>query len=164
MKRTIFALSTVLVVFVAVFAVLVVRPVRKVKATPTPCSTLNGTLEGYYGWTEFGLEPESFRIPFWTQVGLAYFDGSGNFSESNIYYIENGVPDSGNPGSVTGGTYTVSSDCTMTITYSWGGETYYDNGVVVAGGSEVIADEYGPPRGRDMTTGHVEIKKVMGPT
>jgi hypothetical protein len=32
--------------------------------------------------------------------------------------------------------------------------------IVDANGSEVIADEYGPQTGPNMTTGHVDIKKV----
>ena len=36
MKRTIFGLATILVVFLTVFAVLVLHPVRKVKALPPP--------------------------------------------------------------------------------------------------------------------------------
>ncbi len=162
MKRTIFGLATILVVIVTVFAVLVLRPVRKVKAGPAPCSV--STLMGDYGWTEFGMEPEQFPAPFWTQTGLAHFDGSGNFSESKIYYIENGRPDSGNPSSITGGTYTVDSDCTVTICYIWQGETYTDHGVVVGtdgiAGYEVIAEESSKKKD---TTGHVDIKRVLAP-
>ncbi len=157
MKRTIFGLATIFVVFLTVFAVLVVHPVRKVKATP-PCS--NATLNGTYGWTEFGSEPEQFPAPFWTQTGLADFNGSGGFSESKIYYIENGHPDPANPSSVTGGTYTVDSDCTVTICYTWEGETYTDHGVIVDGVnvSEVIASEHSHKKD---TTGHVDIKRVV---
>jgi hypothetical protein len=146
-----------LVVFAAVIAVLVVRPVRTVKAQPG-CS--NRTLMGNYGWTEFGHEPESEGTPFWTMVGLVQFDGNGNFSGSNIYYIENGTPDPANPSSVTGGTYTVNSNCAVTITYSWEGETYTDHGLIVdAVGGEVIADEYSSDND---TTGHVDVKKIWG--
>ena len=45
MKRTIFLLSIMLVVFVAVFAVLVLRPIRKVRAYPPPARTLERTSE-----------------------------------------------------------------------------------------------------------------------
>jgi hypothetical protein len=55
MKRTIFGLATILVVFLTVLAVLVVHPSRKVKAH-RGCS--NRTLMGDYGWTEFGTEFE----------------------------------------------------------------------------------------------------------
>jgi len=96
---------------------------------------------------------------FWTSVGLVHFDGNGNFTGSNIYDIENGVPDPGNPSSDTDGTYTVNSNCTVTITYTWAGDTYSDHGVVVgANGSEVIADEYDETTSD--TTGHVDMMKV----
>ena len=52
MKRTIFVLLTMLVVFVAVFSVLVLRPVPKVKAT-IGCS--NATLFGNYGLVASGF-------------------------------------------------------------------------------------------------------------
>ena len=55
MKRTIFGLATVLVVFLTVLAVLVVHPVRTVKAHHG-CS--DRTLMGDYGWTEFGSDKE----------------------------------------------------------------------------------------------------------
>ena len=97
---------------------------------------------------------------FWTSVGLVHFDGNGNFTGSNIYDIENGVPDPGNPSSDTDGTYTVNSNCTVTITYTWEGGTYTDHGLVVdAIGGEVIAAEQGS---NSDTTGHVDIKKIWG--
>ena len=55
MKRTIFGLATILLVFLTVLAVLVVHPSRKVKAH-RGCS--DRTLMGDYGWTEFGTEFE----------------------------------------------------------------------------------------------------------
>jgi hypothetical protein len=113
---------------------------------------------GDYGWTEFGYEPESDPVDFWTAVGLVHFDGDGHFTGNNIYSIDSGTPDPDNPTSDTDGTYTVNSNCTITITYTWESATYTDHGVVVgADGSEVIADEYGS--GSD-TTGHVDIKKI----
>jgi len=159
MKRTIFGLATILVVFLTVLAVLVVHPLRTVKAHHG-CS--DRTLMGDYGWTEFGTEFEYSPPEFWTQVGLVHFDGNGSFTGSELYGIENGLPDPLNgTTSITGGTYTVKPDCTVKITYTWESDTYYDHGVVVdANGSEVIAAEYGPDTGPDMTTGHVDIKKV----
>ena len=158
MKRTIFGLATILVVFLTVMAVLVVHPSRKVKAH-RGCS--NRTLMGDYGWTDFGTEFEYTPPEFWTDVGLVHFDGNGVFTGSNIYDIENGVPDPGNPSINTDGTYAVNPDCTVKITYTWESDTYTDHGVIVgANGSEVIADEYGPQTGPNMTTGHVDMKKV----
>jgi hypothetical protein len=159
MKRTIFGLATILVVFLTVLAVLAVRPLRTVKAHHG-CS--DRTLMGNYGWTEFGYEPEDTPTPnFWTSIALVHFDGNGNFTGGEGYSVDNGSPDADNgTTSITDGTYTVNSDCTIKITYTWG-STYHDHGVVVGpDGSEVIADEYGPDSGSDMTTGHVNMKKV----
>ena len=154
MKRTIFGLATILVVFLTVLAVLAVRPLRTVKAHHG-CS--DRTLMGNYGWTEFGYEPEG-APDFWTAAGLVHFDGNGHFSSNDIYSIDNGTPDPNNPSSDTDGTYTVNSDCTIAITYTWESGTYTDHGVVVgADGSEVIANEYS---GSNDTTGQVDIKKV----
>ena len=109
MKRTIFALATVLAVFVAVFAVLVLRPVPKVKAHHhVGCS--NGTLMGFYGFNAFGSNSGDPA----TLEGLLYFDGNGNLSGTEFYAVVNGVPDPGNPNSFTGATYSVNPDCTMT--------------------------------------------------
>jgi len=156
MRRTIFALATILVVFLTVLAVLVVHPVRTVKAH-RGCS--DRTLMGNYGWQEFGNEYETTSTPhpsFWTETGLVHFDGDGNFSASQGYYIENGA--ASGPYSATG-TYTVESDCTVTITYTSDSSTYIDHGVIVdANGSEVIAVEYDDTVVD--TTGHVDIKKM----
>jgi len=158
MKRTIFGLATILLVFLTVLAVLVVHPSRKVKAH-RGCS--DRTLMGDYGWTEFGTEFEYSPPQFWTQVALVHFDGNGTFTASEAYGIVNGVPDANNGIGSASGTYTVTPNCTIQITYTWDSDTYYDHGVVVdADGSEVIADEYGPQTGPEMTTGHVDIKKV----
>jgi hypothetical protein len=54
---------------------------------------------------------------------------------------------------------TVESDCTMTITYTYQGNTYNDHGVVVGiDGSEVIANEVDTTVVD--TTGHVDMKKI----
>ncbi|MGO8733155.1 MAG: hypothetical protein ACLQVM_10205 [Terriglobia bacterium] len=71
MKRTIFGLATILVVFLTVFAVLAVHPSRKVKAH-RGCS--DRTLIGDYGWTEFGTEFEETPYSFWTYDALVHFD------------------------------------------------------------------------------------------
>jgi hypothetical protein len=158
MKRTIFGLATILVVFLTVLAVLVVHPSRKVKAH-RGCS--DRTLMGDYGWTEFGTEFEYSPPQFWTQVALVHFDGNGTFTAGEAYDILNGVPDANNGTGSATGTYTVNPNCTIQITYTWDSDTYYEHGVVVdANGSEVIADEYGPQTGPNMTTGHVDMKKV----
>jgi hypothetical protein len=165
MKRAIVVLLTVLVVFVAVFAVLVLRPVQKVKATPYCGQT---QLNGPYAWTETGTE---FEVPFahppssWTEAGLVEFDGTSTVTSSNLYYIENGV--ASGPGSATG-SYTVAGTfpaCTVTITYTWENETYTDHGVIVFEGvdtvDEVVAVEHSNKKD---TTGTVRIKRISPAT
>ena len=152
MKRTIWAVTTLLIVFATLLTVLLVRPLGTVKAH-RGCS--NRTLVGDYGWTEFGLEAETTGAPFWTQTGLVHFDGTGTFSGRNINYVESGT--ASGPSTETG-TYSVDSNCTVSITYTWNSDTYTDNGVVVGtNGSEVVASEYSS---ESDTTGHVDIKRV----
>jgi hypothetical protein len=114
---------------------------------------------GDYGWSEFGYDPEDSPASFWTGVELVHFDGNESFSASETYYIANGVPDPTNGTASVSGTYTVNSDCTVKLTYTWAGHTYSDHGVVVgANGSEVIADEYDETTSD--ITGHLDIKKI----
>jgi hypothetical protein len=154
MKRTILALATVLVVFVAVFAVLVLRPVPKVKAHHG-CS--NRTLKGDYGFNASGFnsgEPATLE-------GLLNFDGNGNLTGSSLYTVVNGVPDPGNPNSFTGATYTVNSDCTMTANgISIYSATVTAYGVVVdMGGGEITGDLLSSNQN---TTATFDVKRVQG--
>jgi len=168
MKRTLFGFGTLLVVFLVVFAVLAVHPARKVKGAPAPCST--STLSGNYAWLETGFEPQEAR-PFhfppvppssWVESSIVTFDGSGGFSASNIYDIENGVPDSGNPSSVSGGTYSIdSTSCALTINYTWEDINYTDHGVALASGSGFTAVEQD---NKKETTGKVEGRLIANPT
>ena len=148
MKRTIFVLLTILVVFATVFAVLVVHPLRTVNAQHHGCS--NRTLFGDYGMTVFGYESSGEPASI---VGLLHFDGTGNLTGSKIYIVTNGTPSSKNPNTLTGATYDISSDCTITMLFS---PTWTSHGVLVgAYGSEVIADvENGAG------TATMDIKKV----
>ena len=112
MKRTIFALSTILVVFVALFAVLVLRPVAKVKAGQG-CS--NATLRGSYGLVAAGFWHVAGPVPSDLSM-LIKFDGRGGLSGSSMNIVVDGSPGPGNPYNFAGGTYTVYSDCTCTFT------------------------------------------------
>jgi hypothetical protein len=152
MKRTILRFASALGVFLAVLGVLAVHQVRTVKAHHG-CS--ERTLMGDYGWTEFGLEPETTGTPFWSQTGLVHFDGNGNFTGRDLYDVESGALDGP---STEAGTYTVDSACTITISYTWESEVYTDHGVIVgANGSEVIAEESSE---LSDTTGHVDMKQI----
>ena len=117
MKRTILALSTTLVVFVALFAVFVLRPVAKVKAT-TGCS--DATLYGSYGIVaqgfQGGMPGDTELYPPANFSMLAKFDGDGHFTGSSLNVFVAGNPSPHNPASFIGGTYTVYSDCTCKLT------------------------------------------------
>ena len=152
MKRAVLGLATIFIVFLSVFAVFLGRPLHTAKAS-RGCS--NRTVMGNYGWSEFGMEPETKGTPFWTMAGLAYFDGNENFTGTQGYMVTNGVP---TPPGATTGTYHVDSDCTITITYDFESETYTDHGVVVGpNGSEIMAVE--SSSGSD-TTGKVDLKRL----
>ncbi len=148
MRRTIYALLTTLVVFATVLAVLVVQPVRTVKAQRHGCS--NRTLFGDYGGTISGQIQGPTGGPV-TMVGLLHFDGIGDFSGSEGYqttpnpapphnFINSG-PGPGTPW--TGGTYGVNWDCSFTATIPGTPPTTLQ-GVVNADGSEVIGEMFAP--------------------
>jgi hypothetical protein len=162
MKRTIFGLATILVVFVATFAALALRPVAKVKAGQG-CS--NATLRGSYGvvaqgflggtpgYTELYL-PANFTM-------LATFNGKGSFSGSSLNVFVAGNPSPHNPASFTGGTYTVNSDCTCTFTtptLDAFDATITAYGIVVdTGGDELAGSAYSS---NDNITGTFDAKRV----
>ena len=107
MKRTIFVLSTI-VVFMAVFAVLVVR---KAEATPNLCPNLNATLNGNYGL--YLWAPGTYVSPYaspstgWDFSMLANFDGSGTFNGSHVYAVRGAATVPGSDASFLGAAYRV---------------------------------------------------------
>lgn len=140
MKRNILVLATMLVVFVAAYALLAVRPVQKVRAEPSPCSisTLNGTL-GLWG-------PGDKRANGWALSMLATFDGSGTFTGNHVYGVRNGTTVPGSDGSFSSGTYTVNADCSFTATTNdlevFGNHELILNGAAVRAGHEVVGTWY----------------------
>ena len=138
MKRTIFALLTMLVVFVAVSAVLVLRPVAKVKADHHGCS--NATLKGNYGLVAPGFYYNGTAIVPANFSMLATFDGKGDLSGSSVNIVVAGTADP--VFSFTGGTYTVNSDCTCTLDtgyLSTFGATVTGYGIAVDTGGDEVA-------------------------
>jgi len=140
MKRKIYVLATMLVVFVAVFALLVVRPVPKVRAEPPSCSTssLNGTL---------GLwAPGTKGVNGWDMSMLATFDGSGTFTGSHVYAVHNGTAARGSDGSFSSGTYSVDADCSFTARTNdlevFGNRELILKGIAVRAGKEVVGTWY----------------------
>jgi hypothetical protein len=158
MKRAIFLLSTILVVFVAVLAVLVVHPVRTVKARHG-CS--NATLKGNYALVAPGAQYVNVQRGF---SMLATFNGEEDFSGSNFNITSGGIPyptPPTAPYSFSGSTYTVNPDCTCTLTVPAEGPFSVAltlNGTVVdTGGGEVLGTWYDPP---DVVSGTFEMKKA----
>jgi hypothetical protein len=176
MKRTVFVLSTVLVVFVAVFAVLLLRPVRKVRAHEG-CSeaSLDGNyrlvMTGSFEWWGYQwYSTADFPAP-WDFSMLATFDGKGNLSGSNLmgayasWVYDNGSPGTG-PLSFTGGTYTVNHDCTVTMTIPAGLDVFWGypvnlNGILIdTGGDEAVGTGHNSGGHDYGWTGTFDAKRV----
>lgn len=140
MKRNIFVLATMLVVFVAVFALLAVRPVPKVRAQSPSCtdSSLNGSL-GLWAPGNTGSEG-------WGLSMLATFNGSGTFTGNHVYAVRNGATVPGSDGSFSSGTYSVDADCKLTAKTNdmevFGHRELNLEGIVVRGGFEVVGTWY----------------------
>ena len=140
MKQRIFVFSIMLAVFVAVAALLAVRPVSKVRAQSPPCteSSLTGSL---------GLwAPGNDGSNGWDLSMLATFDGSGTFTGSHVYAVRGGATVPGSDGSFSSGTYSVDADCRFTAR-SNGLEVFRNRelilqGTVVRGGYEVVGTWY----------------------
>jgi len=138
MKRTILVLLTLLVVFVAVFSVLVLRPVQKAKAASRTFACTKGTLFGNYGFVGSGFYlDDATNVPA-DVSGLVTFNGRGSFTGSTLNIVANGSGLPNNPyyiptGSATA-TYTVSPDCAVTLQVAgqFGGSvTVYAYGIIV---------------------------------
>jgi hypothetical protein len=145
MKRTIFVLSTMLVVFAAVFAVLVLYPVRKAEATPNLCPNLNATLNGNYGlWAPGNDVSLNYASPStnWDFSMLANFNGSGTFNGSHVYAVRGRATVPGSDASFLGAVYSVGPDCKFTAYTTklqvFGYSEMYLVGIVVRAGNEVI--------------------------
>jgi hypothetical protein len=143
MKRTIFGLASMLVVFVAVCAVLALRPVAKVKAAPQGCSP--ATLNGNYALVIKGVYGANDTLDF---SMLLSFDGRGTFSGKYLNGVYDGALWAGSPETLTGGSYTVLPDCSCTLTTPSSSEVFdhlvtYFNGIIIrAGGGEVVGTLY----------------------
>ena len=158
MKRTIFVLATMLVVVATLFAVLVLRPVRTVKAH-NHCSAR--TLKGNYGFTAFGGYGTTSPFSPASAVGIVTFDGEGNLSGADIYTTVGGTVVQSNQ-TFSGATYSVSSTCAFSATdVSLFGATVTFNGSVLdaEAGSEVVTDV---ESNLTNVTGTADLKKVQG--
>jgi hypothetical protein len=130
-----------LAVFVAAAAVLVVRPVGKVKAS-TSCS--KASLKGNYSLVMTGNYSDGYA---WDFSMLADFDGDGHLTGSDLFGVYDGENYNDGPKSFTGGTYTINSNCTCTLDIPanpiFDGEPVTLHGVVMSPtGSEVVGTGY----------------------
>jgi hypothetical protein len=164
MKRTIFALATLLVVFVAVFALLALRPVAKAKAS-TGCS--DATLVGNYGFVGSGwyghfdatvvFVPGNFSM-------LANFNGRGVFTGNDMNLVSNGSLEEGSPFNGVTGTYTVQPNCTFTVNIPntptpnpWDAVITVYGVAVDTGGDEIVGNLVSS---NPNTTGTFDAKRV----
>jgi hypothetical protein len=150
MKRIIFALATILVVFVTLFAVLVLHPVRTAKAQ-YGCS--DRTVKGSYGFSGFGFYEGSPA----SVTGLLSFDGEGNLAGTRIHTVQAGIPSA--ELTFSGASYDVSSDCHIHAFDTAVGLVAHGTVVDAEGGSELITDL--ESSGSNVTA-TLEIKKVKG--
>ena len=136
MKRNIFVLATMLVVFLAAFALLAVRPVPKVRASPPPCST--SLLKATLGLWAPGTKGDDG----WDLSMLASFDGAGTFTGSHVDAVHHGTTVPGSDGSFSSGTYSVDADCSFTATANdlevFGNHELILNGIAVRAENEVV--------------------------
>ena len=140
MKRRIFVFSILLAVFVAVSAMLAVRPVAKVRAESPSCtdSSLHDTL---------GLwAPGNQGSDGWDLSMLATFNGSGTISGSHVYAVRGGATVPGSGGSFSSGRYSVNADCSFTANvYNlevFGNREMHLEGIAVRAGNEVVGTWY----------------------
>jgi len=151
MKRTIFALSTMLVVFVAVFAVLTLRPLPKVKAGNHGCSL--STLNGNYGLVGSGFyNAGSTLSPNWlpaTLTMIVTFNGTAAVGGDELYTMVSGHI-SHNDITVSGGVLTMNSDCSFNVTFPSG---LFDASEVILYGSAVDT-------GGDQVTGQLSASSL----
>jgi hypothetical protein len=140
MKRGNFVLATMLVVFVAVFTVIGVWPVPKVRAQSQFCA--DSSLNSSYGLVAQGNHGSNG----WDLSMLANFNGSGTFAGSHVYAVRGGATVPGSDGSFSSGTYSVDADCKFTAKTSglqvFGHREMYLEGIAVRAGNEVVGTWY----------------------
>jgi len=105
----------------------------------------NATLEGDYGFTVTGMRPSAPGGPIETIVGVAmtHFDGNGGLTQTdNIHGSISGFQTPDRPGT---GTYTINSNCTVTMTLTnQGAPALTLRIVIVDNGDEVRAAVMSP--------------------
>lgn len=131
--------------FTVLAAVVTMVPTAKQRFTMLPvvhaqsgCN--DGTLTGNYGivWSGFATPSNSTtgnEVP-WAGAGVMKYDGAGNFSASWTNALNGRIL----TGLTAGGTYTVNSNCTGSLSFTTGDVTDVTaNVVIVSGGAEALA-------------------------
>ncbi len=138
MKRTItFLLTIAALATVATLAPTAKHPFTVLPVVHAQSGCSSASLSGNYGFTFQGfdiLRAGAHSVPF-AGAGVLAFDEAGNVSISFATALNGNIF----TGATGTGTYTVSSDCTATVSFMTGdaaGETL--NGVIVSGGREVV--------------------------
>lgn len=101
----------------------------------------NATLVGNYALSFSGFQKEHNKsVPFYG-AGIANFDGAGNISATFADSID-GASSTGNPYTAS---YTVNSDCSVSVTATPGSGGDNAVGAIVANGAEVLATDISSP-------------------
>jgi len=144
MKRIVTALLTLAVLAAIVIATTTSKHFVRAVYADNGCS--NSTLTGNYGFSFSGFTTKtksanSKLVPFYGE-GLFTFDGMGSASATYTYSINGGGGVPNNPYTAN---YTVSTDCTGSMTAnppSIGDDFAF---VIVSGGAEVLATDTSAP-------------------
>jgi hypothetical protein len=143
MKKHGFRIAMIASLLMLVFSPLVPSP----RAEPADQACSNRTLRGDYGFTVEAQFPGPVAL---RGVGMAHFDGAGNFTQVD-HVVVNGMPP-GPPQWHPGfGTYSLNPDCTGTTTVSFadGRPSARNSLVVVRQGAEwhLVVDTTPPAPG-----------------
>jgi hypothetical protein len=101
----------------------------------------NATLVGNYGFAFSGFQQQHNKsLPFYG-AGIANFDGAGNLSATFAYSLD-GTSSTGNPYTAS---YTVNSDCSVSLTATPGSGGDNLVGAIVGDGAEVLTTDISSP-------------------
>ena len=139
MKRLFSALAALAVSAALLVVLPETKQVRLVAHAHDGCS--NATLVGNYGFAFSGFQKQHNKsVPFYG-AGIANFDGAGNVSATFADSID-GDSSTGNPYTAS---YTVNSDCSVSLTATPGSGGDNGVGAIVGDGAEVLATDISAP-------------------
>ncbi len=149
MKRVpISFLAFAMVAAVAILVPTVKRPFTVLPIVQAASGCTNASFSGHYGFTFSGFQLQSGKsVPFYG-AGLGIADGAGNFAATFAFSQNGALPgdryivSTNNPYTAT---FTVNSDCSISITATPGSGGDNAVGVIIGGGSEVLATAVSAP-------------------